>query len=164
MNRLKATSAARQLAAEIGLANMTRHVLCERLGIPDGSFVKRVGCSFSELLDDLYAAGVPVGEPDGRKRQRSEIRKDLILAEGLELAKIHGYQAVTRRMVAEAAGVADSLISAHFSGMGQFRTELMRRAIRDEVLQVVAQGLAVNDPVAAEAPRELRAVAVELLK
>ena len=164
MNHAEALTTARVLAAEIGLCNMTRKALCERLNVPDGSFMQQVGCSFTDLWDELYAAGVPLGQPDGRTRQRPEARKDLILSHALELAKTDGYQSVTRSAIAEAAGVAPSLISAHFTTMAQLRRVLMHRAIRDEVLQVVAQGLAVKDPDALKAPRELRAVAVELLK
>jgi len=89
-------------------------------------------------------------------RLNPTVRKELILAEAIKLAAVHGYTKVTRQHVADAAGISNGLVNHHFGTMGQLHRDIMRYAVANEVLQVIAQGLAVGDPHAKKATNALR--------
>ena len=63
------------------------------------------------------------------------------------MASMHGYQAVTREMVAHDAGVSVGLISKYFLTMREFKRAIMRAAIERESLDIVAQGVSLHDPL-----------------
>lgn len=79
-----------------------------------------------------------------------------ILTAGLELAKEHGYQNVTREAIAEKAGMSTGLVSTRMGTMKELKRKLMREAIRVECLPVIAQGLAMRDPHARKCPEPLQ--------
>lgn len=83
-------------------------------------------------------------------------REQQILDAAVRLAESHGYMNITRTQIAQAAGVADSLVSCYLGTMAKMRERVMREAVRGEVLRVVAQGIACKDRIANRAPRELR--------
>lgn len=86
-------------------------------------------------------------------------RHDEILAAALRLACDVGYTHVTRDDIALAAGCSPALVSEIFGTMVSLRRAMIRAAIANEVLAVVAQGLALRDPHALRAPQELREMA-----
>jgi hypothetical protein len=47
--------------------------------------------------------------------------------------------------------------------MPQLRRDIMRAAIRDSVLEIIAQGLVVKDSRALKAPDDLKKAAIQLL-
>lgn len=97
------------------------------------------------------------------RRLKPEVRKEHILRAALLLAKKHGYTHVTRDQVARAVGVTGQAIQYHFKTMTQFRRDLMRFAVAQKCLAVVAQGLALRDPRAQAAPLALREAAAATL-
>jgi AcrR family transcriptional regulator len=90
-------------------------------------------------------------------------RKKQILDGAIAQAKAHGYQRITRQGVAEAVAVSTGLINSYFSTMPQLKRAVMRAAVKGEVLEIVAQGLAAKDPQALKAPDSLKKRAVESL-
>lgn len=88
-------------------------------------------------------------------RLKAEVRKDQLLKAALKVAS-RGYRDLTRRSVAEEAQVSESLVSAHWGTMPQLRRSVMRQAVKDGNLAVVAQGLSMRDPVAMKAPLDLK--------
>jgi AcrR family transcriptional regulator len=96
--------------------------------------------------------------------KKSAVRIEEIIAAGLALAAAKGYQQVSRADLAEAVGVVESNVSRHFGTMKQFRRSLMRAAVNQRNLAVLAQGLAMRDAVACEAPADLRAEAANSIK
>jgi len=83
-------------------------------------------------------------------------RKKQILDGALNVASLVGYQNVTRDAVATAAGVSTGLINLHFSTMAQLKRDIMRAAVKREVLSVIAQGLAAHDAHARKASEDLK--------
>jgi AcrR family transcriptional regulator len=91
-----------------------------------------------------------------RKRLKPEVRKESILAAAVPLAEEHGYACISRDAIAAAAGVTGPTLSHYFGTMAQFRRDLMRYAIREECLRILAQGLAAGSIQAQRAPPDLR--------
>lgn len=89
-------------------------------------------------------------------RLPSESRKAEILAVALTLAEKYGYAGLTRDQVARRANVVGPTITHHFGNMRGFRKALMRFAVDRQNPAVVAQGLALRDPIARKAPPALR--------
>lgn len=91
-----------------------------------------------------------------KQRLKAEVRKEEIMAAGLALAQSKGYDRITRDEVGRAVGVSGTTIQYHFPTMTQFRRELMRYAVRNRNVAVVAQGLVNQDPRAKAAPEDLK--------
>lgn len=94
-------------------------------------------------------------KPDDRKKQ--------ILDAALHLAERDGYTHVTREAVAAAANCAPALISSYFGTMPSFKRDIMRAAVRERRLRIVAQGLAAADPHARKAPDDVKAAALSAI-
>ena len=94
------------------------------------------------------------------KRLKPEIRKDEIIAAALVLAASTHYTRVTREAIAAAITIKGPAIQYHFGTMGQLRRELMRAAVKQRVLNVVAQGLLARDEHAEKADTALREEAI----
>lgn len=73
------------------------------------------------------------------------------------------YLTLTREQIAARAKCAPTLVSYRFKTMERFRVDLMRWAIRDKWLVIIAQGLAHGDKYAKRAPWYVQAQAKELL-
>ena len=85
-----------------------------------------------------------------------KVRKEDILAAALPLAEKYGYEKITRGAIADGAGISGPVINYHFGTMKHFRRELMRYAIDEGNLAVIAQGLSAGDPQSRSAPAALR--------
>ena len=94
-----------------------------------------------------------------------QVRTDQLTVVALSLAEKSkgGYRSVSRSDIAEAAGVAPSLVSARLGTMDNVRRAIMRHAIKTENIRVLAQGLAVGDSHARKAPDALRQKAAALI-
>ena len=91
-----------------------------------------------------------------RTRMSRRARHDDIVAAALRIAGDSGYNRITRDDIALAAGCSPALVSEILGTMTQLRRTLVRAAIANEILPVVAQALALRDPHALRAPQELR--------
>ena len=147
-----------------GLINLSRRQLCERSGIPDGSFPHVMGCNFSDFVEELKAENIPeFSYSVSKTRANPVLRKDHILNIAVLLSKEVGYTRITRDRVAEAAGVSVGLVTRYFGTMGQLKTAIMRRAIKQGITEVIAQGLANGDEHAKKADPQLKEKAIKLL-
>jgi AcrR family transcriptional regulator len=90
-------------------------------------------------------------------------RKEEILEAALKLATKHGYKNLTRHAVADAAGCSIALVSHYFNTFAQLERAIMRAAVTQQVLPIVAQGIARQDGQALKAPFELRKAALQSL-
>jgi AcrR family transcriptional regulator len=88
-------------------------------------------------------------------------RKEEILAAALKVATESGLAAVSGKKIANVLGVSRPAVAYHTVSMPGLRKDVMREAIRLEVLTVIAQGLAIGDPIAQAAPEALRRRAAE---
>ena len=98
------------------------------------------------------------------KRMKPKQRRAAILEATLPLATLHGYTGVTREQIAAASGIAGSVVHYHFKTMAQLRKKLLQYAVEVECLPVIAQGIALNDPVVNDLAPELRKRAKESLR
>lgn len=90
------------------------------------------------------------------KRLLPSDRRQQILDAALNVAENIGYRHLTREQVATNAGCAESLVSAYFGTMEKFRRTIMRAAVKNESLPIIAQGLVAGDKHAKKADPQLR--------
>jgi AcrR family transcriptional regulator len=83
------------------------------------------------------------------------MKKQFINA-GLKLAAEIGFAALTKRNIAAATGYTAPLIYHYFSDMDELKTAIMCEAVKQEILPIIAQGLAISHRVALSAPVGLR--------
>ena len=167
MNKESVKQTAIEMTEEVGLINLSRRDLCERAGIPDGSFPHVMGCTFSEFVVELQDEGVGAGSGEvvevNKTRVSPKLRREQILAAAVELAKTDGYHKMTRDDIAKRAGVSTGLVTKYFSTMPALRRDVMRAAVRNNVAEVVAQGLANRCSHALKASPELKKQAALIL-
>lgn len=89
--------------------------------------------------------------------------KGLILKVATRMALKNGFTSLTRDAVAEEACVAMGSINHHYGTMAALRDEVMRNAVDNEILEIVAQGLASGHPIAQGAPVKLKQNALKTL-
>jgi AcrR family transcriptional regulator len=89
--------------------------------------------------------------------------KAIMLDSAVRLASRIGYQNVTRRVLAQESGTANSTVSYHFGSMEKLRTSIIKRAIELGHCAVVAQGIAARDWHALRAPQILKDAAAKFI-
>jgi AcrR family transcriptional regulator len=89
-------------------------------------------------------------------RTNPDVRKELILDAAVQLSTRIGYNRITRDAVAELAHVSSSLLHAYFPRMESVRRAVMEVAIKREIVEIIAQGLALNDARARKINKTLR--------
>ena len=155
---------ARGMVRKAGLINLSRRELCERAGIPDGSFPHVMGCTFAELVNKLRLENLAqTMAPVSKSRVPAALRKEHILAVAVNLAKTAGYTKITRDGIAEAAGVSFGLVTKYFGTMSNLKRAVMGEAIKQSIPEIIAQGLAQGDKRAQKAPAALKQEAVQLI-
>lgn len=94
------------------------------------------------------------------RRLPPDTRAADLLTIAMQIASEQGFQAVSRKSVALAAGVSPGLVTFRFLSTELMREAVMTEAVRTELLTVVAEGLALRDRIALAAPLELRLAAL----
>lgn len=94
------------------------------------------------------------------KRMAPADRKASILDAAYTAAKKLGYNNFRLTHVAEAAECSTALVMIYYKTMAQVRRDVMRAAIRDEHLPIIAVGIALKDPYCRKISPELRARAI----
>ena len=151
---------AESIAREVGLVNVTRRNLCEFLGMPVGSFQHFFGGTFGNLVATLRSRGVCDGIPIDRKRFN---RTDVLRAAILTVATTHGYDKITRKQIAEYAGVSRALVTWYFGSMREIRDMIVTYAIDNSILEVIAYGIVIRDTRILRAPKTLKEKALRIL-
>lgn len=151
-----------ELAAEHGLLNLSRKMVCDAAGIPVGSFTYRMECDFSEFIESLDAE---LGEemPRLRRRAMPALRREQLINLAMDLAHQYGYTNVTRQGLAVEANVSASLVNRYFGNTDTLRKLIMQTAISRKDKKIIAQGLAIGDKRALAAPEKLKNSAIESL-
>ena len=90
-------------------------------------------------------------------------RKEQILQAGLLAAEQIGYQKITRAVVAHRAEISEALVQYHFNSIHELKREVMSRAIEDENIQVISQGLGMLDDDALAAPDSVKTAAFKFM-
>lgn len=81
-------------------------------------------------------------------------RREQLLKVALQVAEKNPHY--TFQNVATAAGVTVPLVTRYLGNKVQMKRDVMRAAVRQGVVAIVAHGLLVGDPHAKKAPPELR--------
>jgi len=89
--------------------------------------------------------------------------RDNIIRAAVSLATQRGLAGISAGAVAEKTGIAKSTVFHHFSSMSKILDEVMRVAVRDSLVRIVADGLLRNHRVARAAPQDLKAKAAKTL-
>lgn len=97
------------------------------------------------------------------KRLKPDARRAMLVEVALAVAARGHYRTMTREQVAASAGVSGAAISYHFGCMARLRYDVMRAAVEQCELSVVAQGLADRHPVALTAHPLVRRDAGEMI-
>jgi|VirMetMinimDraft_7_1064189.scaffolds.fasta_scaffold10820_3 DNA-binding transcriptional regulator YbjK len=79
-----------------------------------------------------------------RLRLDPEVRKENIIQSALAVSRKDGLTRVTRKTVAEHAGIAEGLVSHYYNTMNQLRRDVARRAMADE--DPVLLSMMLSDP------------------
>lgn len=157
--RKRLSEAALDLVQKHGAVNVTLDMLCEQLNVPPGSFAYVAGCTFSDFMRELqrFHPGPPL--PSKRDRIDAGLLPGHLVNVALELAQSYGYKNVSRSELAEAAGVSRGTTHRAFDNLADLQTAVLAEAVRRGLAPVVAQGLALSDPVALDAPDKLKRAA-----
>lgn len=83
-----------------------------------------------------------------------------ILKAGVELGEAMHYRAITRREIAEIAGVSLNDFTCIFGSMIEFHRAVIIYAADNGHHRIVAQAIAVRDPMAVNIPAESRRLAL----
>lgn len=87
-----------------------------------------------------------------------------LTAAALRAAATSGWRTLTREQIAAAAGVSPALVSARLGTAEAIRRAVMRAAVRERCVPVVAEGLAARHPQALRADAALRDAAGEWVR
>jgi AcrR family transcriptional regulator len=80
------------------------------------------------------------------KKLETQIRRDIILRAAIAAAREPGgWPKLTRRNIAKRAGCSDALVSHRLGDMKTVRRVIMRVAIKDEIVEIIAQSVAAHD-------------------
>lgn len=90
------------------------------------------------------------------KRTSPEIRREQILEAAIKLSIKFGYTKITRDKIAEATKTASSLIAKYYPRMQDVKNAVMEAAIKREVVEIIAQGLTLNDPRALKINKSIK--------
>lgn len=93
----------------------------------------------------------------------SKQRTTELLRHALTVAERDGWHCLTREAVAREANVSDGLVSARLGTMIELRRSVMRAAITQRALRVVAEGILARDKYALRAPDDVRLAAARLI-
>jgi AcrR family transcriptional regulator len=98
-----------------------------------------------------------------RSRKEPEQRKQEILNAAIELSKEIGYSHITRDGVAERAGTSYALVSVYYGTIDNLKSEVLKEAIKQEILEIIGQGLARKDKQTARLPLKLKRKVLQYL-
>lgn len=95
-----------------------------------------------------------------RTRVDAKERREMLLAAACRVAERDKYDRISRFAVAEEAQVSETLITHYFKTMPQLRRDVMRYAVRNRVVKVIAQGILMDDPHVKKIPPQERAAII----
>ena len=95
--------------------------------------------------------------------ENKEDRAKMIAEAGVALASGVGFMNITAYDISAVLKISRGTVYYSIGGAQDLRDAILREAVAVENLTVVAQGLAMSDPIATNAPRGLKLRAAELL-
>lgn len=98
-----------------------------------------------------------------KRRLKQDERRAEILDAAVAVAKDQGFSNITRDAIAARADVVGGLVTHYFGTILNLKRDIMRYAVRTEILSIIAQGVAIGDKHALKASPDLRKRAIESL-
>ncbi len=98
------------------------------------------------------------------KRKDSKTRKAEMISAALLEAEENGFTNLTRRSIAARCGVAEPLVNHYLGTLPQLKRTIMRAAVTQEVIKIIAEGLATCNPYAQQASEKLKKQAIASIK
>ena len=98
-----------------------------------------------------------------KNKKDTNVRRDAVLAAAINLATRDGFNNITRDGVAKQAGVGAGTVNLYYGTVPQLKRDVMRAAIKQKLLPIIAQGIAARDPRALRAPDDLKRQALDSL-
>jgi AcrR family transcriptional regulator len=95
-----------------------------------------------------------------KTRESTEVKRDVILSEGLKFAIENGWDNLTRDAFCTHMGIAAGSVNYHFGDMAGFRRAIMRKAVAKREVAIVADGIASKCKEARNAPESLKKLAI----
>lgn len=95
-----------------------------------------------------------------RRRIAPSERREEIIAGAMIAAEIFGYHVMTIDQIAGMAHTSPSLIGWYFKTIANLRKVVIRRAIKDKKLLIIAQGIVNSDPTTVKIDSKLKKKAV----
>lgn len=89
-----------------------------------------------------------------------EQRRAALLDAAIAEARKVGYTNLSRGAIADRVGVSTNLVSHYFGTMAKLERDVIRKAIRDEDVTIIAQGLASRDRRFYRIPDDLKQRAI----
>lgn len=88
-------------------------------------------------------------------------RRDEIISAAVRRSIDVGYNKISRDDIAIAANCSPALVSQYLGTLIHMRRQIMRAAVANEVLEVIAQGIVMRDKHALKAPEHIRRLAIQ---
>jgi len=151
----KIKKAALSLARDIGPQNITLTALCDLVGISPGSFSHIMGVGFTEYVHTLPSNEIT---EITRKRSTPIFRKRAIIKKTVEIVWNGSipFSCITYSSIAKHTGMARSTVVKYFDSIAHVKNEVMKYAIQNEILEIVAQGIVTKNRLALAVPAELK--------
>ena len=156
--------AARVIAGRTGYLSVTRPKLMEETKL--NIYAIKNHSRIEDIRKLLKEEGFKPGEAHRNDpNQGGEETRQRILQAAVKLAELDGYQWLTRKAVADQAGLGQSasLVSHYFGSMVGLKRAVLRHAVEHRLLPIVAQGLADQHPIVTSASADLRAATAAYL-
>lgn len=157
------TQIAIKLIDKHGLINLSKKILCDAAGIAEGSFKYIMGCTFTQFVDQLSESYDLKIVQVNKTKVNPRLRKKQIINIAIDIAREKGLNNLSRSELSNRAKCSPALIHSHFGTMNQLKRQIMRAAIQQEIIEIIAEGLGNNDPQACKAPAELKGKAIDLI-
>jgi AcrR family transcriptional regulator len=98
-----------------------------------------------------------------RERKDPTERKQELLEVAIHLAKETGYSHITRNEIARRAGVAYGLVTSYFKTIDNLKKMVVKEAIKQEIVQIIAEALARKEPLTRRLTPALREKVIRYL-
>lgn len=96
-------------------------------------------------------------------RMHPNDRKAQILDAAIAVAVRDSFANMERKAIAREANVTEGLVSYHFGTMKNLRRTVMRHAIKERNLYIIAEGIICRNPYALKVPDDVKKEALELV-
>ncbi len=92
-----------------------------------------------------------------------KIENERILDSAIHIAKRDGFLNITRENIANHAKVSTGKVTMAYGTMVKLKRAIMRKAIKEEILSIIADGVLTKHPCIQKCDVELRTKAVDTL-